>query len=197
MKRFNAWTGCLLLSLLIVACDDEPDEADQEIEEPTVEETDEALEEEEEDDPEAIAAAVDEFVDAYAEECREVICSRAIECHEQLDEPEVDPPGFTVDECYEQNCTTPDELRQQFYEATESVDHAERCGEAALEIASCLRQLSCEELVAWVHPDLESDQDCEQEFAAQDEACGPLVEIDRNYRQQQQADTEETDEQDE
>ena len=185
MQKLGIWIGCALLAIFIVACDEEEETA-EEPDEPAVEETDDSLEPEEEPDEDAeIQAAVDELLSNYEEECREVMCEQAIECHIESDE--VDDPEFTVEECSDAHCARSEELHQRYYDAAESVEYVERCSELGTEVIDCLRDLSRDELVAFTHPEFDSDEICAEEMAAQNDECATLVEVQQQYEADQQA----------
>lgn len=170
MKKL-CWLVLCLFVCSMLACDEAEEEEtaeQEEVEEEAAEEEEEVAEEEEDDfDLDALIAAQEERVKVS-------LCDRPFECfdeHDEFDEPE----GFTREDCYEQQTNT---ARTREILADQDREVIEECAAAEEAMTGCLDEASCEVLLTFVQEVQPGDEvdACEEEWAAQNEACAFLYE---------------------
>ena len=172
MKKISTLMVCLLI-VFAAGCD----EPEEEAAEPEEIEVTEGLQEEEETEDEQVDLAA--MVEASQQRCRAVICDRPIECWDEVEAVEDKELGLTAEECYERDCTVPEGIIDVI-----DPDEMASCMEADDAAAACLAGLSCDGLIAVVHPELDGSEHCAEEMKAAEAACARYAEALREHQAQ-------------
>lgn len=170
MKKL-CWLAMCLLVFSTFACDDE-EEAAEETEE-VAEEEEEAAEETEEVAEEEDGFDSDALIEEHVALAKAGVCDRPFECFEEHDEFEA-PEELTLEQCYENVSHT--ELKQEIAAGMER-ESIEACAEADAAFGECLEEVSCEDLLTFIE-DVDPGEEspvCNDEWEAQNEACGEFM----------------------
>ena len=109
------------------------------------------------------------LIDQQLDTCNDLICERPFLCLEESGQLEIDAQP-AIEECQREYC----EVQREILHEVEHTEQFEACLEADERATNCLQETSCDDLMAFISPDMSADHVCPDEVAVRQQACAFL-----------------------